>query len=96
MNVIKLYNRGSRPYFVRFYNTKTGVKKSFYVEPNIYHYRIVNEGYNMCECLDECRNPVNVYWNDESQLRSFIRIKNPVIHIEDQGQVVTPWTFEYY
>jgi hypothetical protein len=97
-NYIKVYNTGSNPYFIRFYDVRSGVKRSYPIEPNIAPYRILDQGYLMAECLDCCKKqPVKVYWNDESEMRSWCHVpKNKLLYIKDLGHIVTPWTFEYY
>lgn len=95
---IRFFHRGSKRYKICFYDTFSGYKKTFCMETNIEPYRILRQNFSFVECQDECGSPVKVYWNDEKQKRSFVRINKDTstIYLFDDGYTVTPYTFSIW
>lgn len=97
-NYIRFFHRGSKRYKICFYNTYSGQKKLFCMETNIAPYRVLKQNFTFVECQDLDGNPVKVFWNDEKEKRSFLRIdeNTQYIHLYDDGIVITPYTWSFW
>lgn len=97
-NYIRFFHRGSNRYKICFYNTYSGYKKIFCMESNISPYRVLKQNFSFVECQNENGVPVPVYWNDEKEKRSFLRINDEtqLIYLYDDGYTVSPYTFSIW